>query len=235
MNQPSQPKPALWLNGSGGNLITELPKDRRLNILNLYSGIGGNRKLWGESHNITAVEYDPKIAEIYQNLYPNDTVVVGCALEYLLDNYENFDFIWASPPCPSHSLARHWDASFIDLSLYQIIIFLKKYYKGKFCVENVIPYYQYLIEPSNEIDRHSFWTNFNISGIKYQTKKDVNMEYAKIDDWQNILGIYLDDVCCKGVNKIKILRNCVNPKVGELILNQAIKPKPTLLNWGVAE
>ena len=27
-----------------------------MRILNLYAGIGGNRKLWGEEHEVTAVE-----------------------------------------------------------------------------------------------------------------------------------------------------------------------------------
>ena len=100
------------LNGSGGNKATDMPKGG-LKILNLYSGIGGNRKLWGDEHKITAVEYDSKIADIYSQLYPNDEVIVGDAKEYLLNNYENYDLIWASPPCPSHSLARHWEASYI--------------------------------------------------------------------------------------------------------------------------
>ena len=29
---------------------------KKLKILNLYAGIGGNRKLWGNEHDITAVE-----------------------------------------------------------------------------------------------------------------------------------------------------------------------------------
>lgn len=48
-----------------------------MKILNLYAGIGGNRKLWGDIHHITAVELDPRIAEIYKDLYPGDTVVIG--------------------------------------------------------------------------------------------------------------------------------------------------------------
>jgi len=31
-----------------------------MKILNLYAGIGGNRKLWGDQHQVTAVEYDGK-------------------------------------------------------------------------------------------------------------------------------------------------------------------------------
>lgn len=235
MNQANQPKPALWLNGSGGNLITGLPKDRPLNILNLYSGIGGNRKFWGDYHKITAVELDEKIARIYQEFYPNDTVIIGDAQEYLLENYDKFDFIWASPPCPSHSNAATWLRRYVDISLYQIIIFLKKYFKGAYVVENVIPYYQYLIEPSNEIDRHAFWTNFDISQLKFNTVKEGNFETCSLASWEDALGIYLSDVNCKVVNKTKVLRNCVNPDLGKIILNTAIKPTANLFDWGLVQ
>lgn len=77
-----------------------------MKILNLYAGIGGNRKLWGDEHEIIAVEYDPKIAAIYQDFFPKDKVVVGDAHQYLLDHFEEFEFIWASPPCPTHSDIR---------------------------------------------------------------------------------------------------------------------------------
>ena len=78
-----------------------------MKILNLYAGIGGNRKLWGDEHKVTSVEYDEKIAEVYKNLFPNDTLIVGDAHEYLRLNYKDFDFIWTSPPCQSHSSFRH--------------------------------------------------------------------------------------------------------------------------------
>ena len=78
-----------------------------MKILNLYAGVGGNRKLWGDEYDVTAVEMNPDIAEVYQDLYPNDTVIVGDAHQYLLENYMNFDFIWSSPPCPSHSQIRY--------------------------------------------------------------------------------------------------------------------------------
>ena len=71
-----------------------------MKILNLYAGIGGNRKLWGEEHKVTAIEYDEKIAEIYKENFPNDKVIVTDAHKYLLEHFREFDFIWASPPCP---------------------------------------------------------------------------------------------------------------------------------------
>jgi DNA (cytosine-5)-methyltransferase 1 len=43
-------------------------------VLNLYAGIGGNRKLW-EDVEVTAVELDPKIAAIYQDFFPEDKVM----------------------------------------------------------------------------------------------------------------------------------------------------------------
>lgn len=64
-----------------------------MKILNLYAGIGGNRKLWGNDDEITAVEFDEQIAKIYQDNFPNDKVVIGDAHQYLLEHFREFDFI----------------------------------------------------------------------------------------------------------------------------------------------
>ena len=115
-------------------------------ILNLYAGIGGNRKLWNGNIKVTAVEHDPKIAKIYQDFFPNDKVIIGDAHQYLIDHYSDFDFIWASPPCPTHSGCNYFlvgagTIRYPDMSLYQEIIFLQHFFKGKYCIENVEPYY----------------------------------------------------------------------------------------------
>lgn len=60
-----------------------------MKILNLYAGIGGNRKLWGDSHEITAVEIDPEIAKIYHDFFPQDKVIVADAHQYLLDHFQD--------------------------------------------------------------------------------------------------------------------------------------------------
>ena len=132
-----------------------------MKILNLYAGIGGNRKLWGDDHEIVAVELNPEIAAVYQALYPNDTVIVGDAHQYLLDHYSEFDFIWSSPPCPTHSRARYalgfhgkgYAAVYPDMKLYEEILLLKHYFKGQGCVENVQSFYKALIEPQ-VVGRH---------------------------------------------------------------------------------
>ena len=50
-----------------------------MKILNLYACLGGNRYKWGNEHEITAVELDPKIAKIYQDFFPKDKVIVADA------------------------------------------------------------------------------------------------------------------------------------------------------------
>lgn len=193
-----------------------------MKILNLYSGIGGNRKLWGDEHQITAVEIDENIAKIYKDFFPNDEVIVTDAHQYLLDHYKEFDFIWSSPPCPSHSRARLWGwknddrvpKKYPDMKLYEEIIFLNTFYKGKFVVENVIPYYEPLIK-GQKIGRHLFWSNFEIPNFEHK-KSDINR--GTIKSWQEQTGFNLDGKYL-GQRKDRILRNCVEPEVGLHILN----------------
>ena len=195
-----------------------------MKILNLYAGIGGNRKLWGDEHEITSVEYDKHISEAYNDRYPNDKIIVGDAKQYLLDNYKKFDFIWISPPCQSHTrliTSVYLDDSHIpkypDMTLYQIISFLELYGKNiKWVVENVIPYYKPLIKPTVEIDRHLYWSNFNISKIEIEKKyiiDKVKISTLKDFDLKKYPNIK---------NKRQVIRNQVDYEVGLHILNCAL-------------
>ena len=128
-----------------------------MKILNLYAGIGGNRKLWGNDHEITAVEIIPEVARIYQDLFPKDKVIIADAHEYLRKHFREFDFIWGSPPCPTHSvlqMAKTYDENlkYPDMTLYQEIIWLQTFFKGKWVIENVKTYYKPLIQPTFVMD-----------------------------------------------------------------------------------
>lgn len=181
-----------------------------MKILNLYAGIGGNRRLWGNTYDITAVEFNEKRANIYKNSFPNDKVLIEDAHQYLLDHYKEFDFIWSSPPCPTHSMTNHFLNAqgvirFPDMKLYQQIIFLKHFYKGKYCVENVKSYYEPLIKPQH-IGRHYLWSNFIIPKIK-QPKDDIGRMNGNRQ---------------KAHKKTIEERNAVNSELGLHILNRAV-------------
>lgn len=195
-----------------------------MKILNLYAGIGGNRKLWGDKHEITAVEIDKNIAKIYKELYPNDTVIIGDAHEFLKEHFLEYDFIWSSPPCQTHSSFRQnicvryrgTKAEYPDMKLYQEIIFLQANAKGNWVVENVKPYYKPLIEPNKELQRHLFWCNFKINDKVFE--KD-NIRKAQIPDLEKMYGYDLSKY--KLANKRQVLRNCVKPELGLHILQES--------------
>jgi len=196
--------------------------------LNLYAGIGGNRWLW-EDIEVTAVEINPGRAEVYQDFFPNDKVIVGDAHEYLLQHYKEFDFIWSSPPCPSHSklrLSHPETVMYADMKLWQEIKLLKHWFEGKYCVENVEPYYKEFDKPTICLDRHLFWTNFEVSNYQIKkSNKDVSRD--NVEGLQQFKGIDLSN--CNIKDKRLLLRNAVHPKLGLHIFNCAFKEKQETL------
>lgn len=199
-----------------------------MKILNLYAGIGGNRKLWGDEHEVTAIEYLAPIAKIYQDSFPKDKVIVTDAHKYLEQHYSEFDFIWSSPPCPTHSRIRiatsgeyrgngYHPPKFPDMKLYEEVLFLQGYFKGKWCVENVVSWYDPLIAP-NEIADHYFWTNFILRDF---VEGGRNHE-GSVESLQETKGFDLKKY--KGIDKRKALRNCVEPELAKHILDLAIRP-----------
>lgn len=196
-----------------------------MKVLNLYAGIGGNRRLW-EDCEVTAVELDNDIAAVYKDMFPNDTVVISDAHQYLLDHFNEFDFIWASPPCQTHSSFRQnigvrfrgVTPAYPDMKLYQEIIFLQNNATCNWVVENVKPYYTPLIQPTFEMQRHLFWSNKNIHSRTFECEK---LRSAQIPDLENLHGVDLSRY--KLPNKRQVLRNCVHKKVGLYIFEEMKK------------
>lgn len=193
-----------------------------IKVLNLYAGIGGNRKLW-ENVEVTAVEWDDDIAKVYQESFPDDEVIVSNAMAYLLLYYDDFDFIWSSPPCQSHSVTNHFlhkqgVRRYPEMDVYKQILFLKQWCKVPWVVENVKSYYEPLVRPY-ECGGHYFWSSFPIPKKRFpkrvgtfnrQASKEKQRE-AETDQ-----------------NK----RNAVNPELGLFIFNCAFKEKQQLLEVG---
>jgi len=201
-----------------------------MKILNLYAGLGGNRKLWPGHCDVTAVELDPKIAKVYQKLNPNDKVIVGDAHKYLLEHFSEFDLIWSSPPCQSHTKmirsGRNRKPRFPNMSLYEEILFLKYNFNGKWVVENVKPYYEPFLNPK-EIGRHLIWSNCNISNFNQKNIPGfiIKCNSSGAEQLKQWLGLnYSGNIYYNGNHDpAQVLRNCVHPNMGLHIFKELAK------------
>lgn len=206
---------------------------RTFRVLNLYACLGGNRYKWDEvaeeaniDMKVTAVELDPELAKLYQERFPNDTVVVADAHQYLLDHYKEFDFIWSSPPCPTHSrfnisMKEHREMKYPDMALYQEIIFLDAYFKGQYVVENVIPFYEPLIAAKKR-GRHLYWTNFQLPS---NINERENPDFSRVKNMVTLMGEFhdYDFTKYKGHQRTnKIARNLVDYEAGRTIFETAL-------------
>ncbi|BAQ92926.1 transferase [uncultured Mediterranean phage uvMED] len=205
----------------------------KVKILNLYACLGGNRYKWDEVADIevTAVEWDEELAKLYQERFPKDKVIVADAHKYLLDHYKEFDFIWSSPPCPTHSKARGWntkvETKYPDMKLYEEIILLETVskgtdarFKGKYVVENVIPYYDPLIHAQKR-GRHLYWANFTLPNVLGERKVKVGQG---INEVKNLCDFHdYNFYKYKGKQPVaKIARNLVDYEAGRTILETAL-------------
>jgi DNA (cytosine-5)-methyltransferase 1 len=194
-----------------------------MKVLNLYSCLGGNRYKWTDC-DVTAVELDPEAARLYKERFPNDTVIVADAHQYLLDHFKEFDFIWSSPPCPSHSRARFarrntTEPIYPDLKLYEEVLFLENYFEGKYCVENVIPYYEPLIH-AHKRGRHLYWTNFQLPNDLGERKCSIMESKDEVTQWCKFHDY--DFRKYKGIQSVqKMARNLVDYEAGLTIFNTA--------------
>lgn len=197
-----------------------------MKVLNLYAGIGGNRALWRDVE-VTAIELDPAIAEVYKKRFPDDLVLCSDANLYLEHNFEEFDFIWSSPPCQSHGQYRHnvgvlgkgFKPILPDMTLYSQIVFLKTYYNGIWVVENTRPYYEPLVEPSFELQRHLFWSSGTVPYKEFRASEIRTKN--KIEDFAPELAALVKD--SKISNKRQALRNCVDEHLGKYVFDELTK------------
>ena len=197
-------------------------------VMNAYAGLGGNSKHW-QGCEVTAIESNEQIAAVYQRLNPDHTVIIGDAHEYIREHFAEFDFIWSSPPCQTHSkmnkATRHKNRRFPNMALYEEIIFLDNFFKGEWVVENVVPYYQPLVEPTQQVGRHLFWSSFDFEAEDIKRPSNfINMANLAgkkaLMEW---LGIHYEENIYYAGNHCpaQVLRNCVHPDLGIQIFEAA--------------
>jgi len=201
----------------------------KIKVLNLYAGLGGTTSLLDENiYEITNIELNEKIAKVLQERKPNQKVIITDAHQYLLEHYNEFDIIASGIMCQTHSkmnkATRHNMIRFVDGKLFEEIIFLQTYFKGKWFVENVVPYYEPYGNPT-KIGRHLFWSNFEIPEMIDLPKSPKGMmnlstvgQKKEMMDWLEIhydKNIYYEGNHCP----VQILRNCLHPKIGLHVFN----------------
>ena len=106
------------------------------------------------------------------------------------------------------------------MKLYQEIVFLDTFFKGKYCVENVIPYYEPLIN-GQQRGRHIYWCNFKLpANINERKNPDISRtrnlvtELSKYHDY--------DFTKYKGEQSVqKMARNLVDYEAGLTIFKTA--------------
>ncbi len=209
---------------------------KKYKILNLYACLGGNRYKWDEvakekgiEIEVTAIEYDEELAKLYQERFPNDKVIITDAHQYLLDYFKEFDFIWSSPPCPSHSKVRvtqktreNFNFLYPDFKLYEEVVFLDNFFKGKYVVKNVTPYYEPLI-PAKKRGRHLYWTIFNLPSNLRERNLDgilclMENEINTLSDFHDY-----DFKKYKGEQRLdKVARNLVDYEAGRTIFETVL-------------
>ena len=107
------------------------------------------------------------------------------------------------------------------MKLYEEVIFLQHYYKGKFCIENVIPFYEPLV-PAHKRHRHLYWTNFNLPNKLSERKnpdlartRNVVKQLSKFHDY--------DFSKYKGKQSVrKMARNLVDYEAGRTIFETVL-------------
>lgn len=139
------------------------------------------------------------------------------AHDYLAKHWREFDFIWSSPPCQSHSKVRmmasksgSYDAVLPDMKLWSEIIFLQNFTKHRykvFVVENVKPYYEPFVKPTAKLGRHLFWAaripELEIKdGLTPDRRGSSEKGYFDLREYK-----------MRTYRKDQIIRNCVDPNV----------------------
>lgn len=211
-----------------------------MKILNLYAGLGGNRTYWN-GHDITAIEINPLIAKLYQKRFPLDEVIIQNALEYVRNTDLNqFEFIWASPPCRTHSQMQKFNHGVCPVpdmtSIYGLMIYFEHYYNHFYVIENVQPYYKTIISPTVKFGRHLFWTNFPLARRVFDRRFLGKNRHGKIggvmrEEYDYLIQkLGLSDIkeellaTFKGKKLRTVVRNTVDPEIGRYILNQLQSP-----------
>lgn len=203
-----------------------------MRILDLYGGVGGTgigihevcQEEFGLEYDYMIVENDEEVIKYHALNCPRSHIYKEDAINWL-DKLENFDFIWVSPPCKSHSMAMlFWSNTEkfrqIDKDLFKWIRKTRELKLPAIVVENVVPYYGFKYKPTCMIGRHVFWANFPILPFEVP-KRPKAFDYMTKNDWCNYKGII--------AATREQARAAVHPAIAGGIFKQFLQPKQKVL------
>ena len=112
------------------------------------------------------------------------------------------------------------------MKLYEEILFLMGYFKGKWVIENVKSWYEPLIKPK-EVGNHYYWSNFPISNIQSESRE----HDSSIEELQKRKGFDLSKYKNLKSDKKLLLRNCVEPNEAKHIFESAYNEKQGIFKY----
>lgn len=204
-----------------------------MRILDLYGGLGGTARgiqlvleKKGIKFEYIVIENNLKVAEAHRRNNPESKVIVADIKDWL-DKITEFDFVWASPPCHTHSQlqminkGRRHKTKLVDWSLWHVIDIFQRAETIPFVVENVKVWYNEPFKHNFKLDRHYFWTNLRLIAFDYHKKPAKKWGNISVKDWQEYHQL---EPAATG-DKRQQLRNCVHWSIAAGIFEQFLEPK----------
>lgn len=165
-----------------------------MRILDLFSGTGSATKAFSDAgHEVIGVELDEKF-----NAHERD--VLKLSAQYLIDTYGEFDFIWASPPCTTFSIAscgHHWKNGQPSKKALEAIELVKHTIA---LIKELKPKYGYIIEnPRGLLRKQDFMQHLPRQTITYCQYGDTRMKptdlWGYIENWKPKVMCKNGDTC----------------------------------------
>jgi len=208
-------------------------------VLDLYAGLGGTdkgiRKVAAEKNiklDYYAIEIDPAVCQAHKKNHLESNVICADVKDWL-DKVTDFDFVWASPPCQTHSINNYSNKAIgyktkpVDWSLWHVIDILQRAETIPFVVENVKIWYNEPFKHNFKLDRHYFWTNLQLVPFDYHKKPAKEWCHISVKDWQEYHQL---EPATTG-DKRQQLRNCVHWSIAAGIFEQFLEPRSPILEF----